>query len=38
MELTHKMSKEFGKRSALVVLAVSLSLTVLLGAKLFGLY
>ena len=38
MELTHKLSKEFGKRSALVVLAVSLSLTVLLGAKLFGLY
>ena len=38
MELTHKLSKEFGKRSALVVLTVSLSLTVLLGAKLFGLY
>ena len=31
-------SKEFGKSSAIVTLAVSIGLTVILGAKLFGLY
>lgn len=31
-------SKEFGKSSAIVTLVVSVSLTVILGAKLFGLY
>jgi succinate dehydrogenase / fumarate reductase cytochrome b subunit len=32
------VSKEFGRSSALVTLALSLSLTAALGAKLFGLY
>jgi succinate dehydrogenase / fumarate reductase, cytochrome b subunit len=31
-------SKEFGKSSAVFTLAVSVALTVILGAKLFGLY
>lgn len=34
----HSVSKEFGRRSAAMVLVLSLSLTALLGAKLFGLY
>lgn len=38
MDATHSVSKEFGTSSAKAVLAVSLSLTVVLGAKLFGLY
>lgn len=38
MDATHSVSKEFGSSSAKTVLAVSLSLTVVLGAKLFGLY
>jgi len=38
MDVTHATSKEFGRQSALAVLAASLLLTVLLGAKLFGLY
>ena len=37
MELTHKLSKDFGRQSAQVVLAVSILLTVALGAKLVGL-
>ena len=32
------VTKEFGKTSALVTLALSVALTVALGAKLFGLY
>jgi succinate dehydrogenase / fumarate reductase cytochrome b subunit len=32
------VSKEFGKSSAVVTLAVSIGLTFILGAKLFGLY
>jgi succinate dehydrogenase / fumarate reductase cytochrome b subunit len=32
------VSKEFGKSSAVVTLAVSIGLTLILGAKLFGLY
>ena len=32
------VTKEFGKTSALVTLALSVGLTVVLGAKLFGLY
>lgn len=32
------VSKEFGRSSAIVTLAVSVGLTVVLGAKLFGLY
>ncbi len=39
MDVSHKaVSKEFGKRSAVITLALSISLTVVLGAKLFGLY
>jgi succinate dehydrogenase / fumarate reductase cytochrome b subunit len=32
------VSKEFGKSSAVATLAISVGLTVVLGAKLFGLY
>mgnify|MGYP002346905588 FL=1 len=38
MDMTHSVSKEFGKSSASVTLVLSLGLTVVLGAKLFGLY
>jgi succinate dehydrogenase / fumarate reductase cytochrome b subunit len=39
MDVSHAaVSKEFGKSSALVTLAVSIVLTLVLGAKLFGLY
>ena len=38
MDMTHSVSKEFGKSSAQVTLVLSLGLTVVLGAKLFGLY
>jgi succinate dehydrogenase / fumarate reductase cytochrome b subunit len=38
MDVNHAVSKEFGRFSALVTLALSLSLTAALGAKLFGLY
>lgn len=38
MELTHKYTKEFGRSSALSVLVLSIGLTLVLGAKLFGLY
>jgi succinate dehydrogenase / fumarate reductase cytochrome b subunit len=38
MDLTHSVTKEFGKSSAVVTLALSVGLTVVLGAKLFGLY
>ncbi len=38
MDVNHAVSKEFGRSSAIVTLAISLSLTVVLGAKLFGLY
>jgi succinate dehydrogenase / fumarate reductase, cytochrome b subunit len=38
MDVTHSVSKEFGKSSAVVTLALSIGLTVVLGAKLFGLY
>ena len=39
MDVSHKaVSKEFGMTSARVTLIVSLLLTVVLGAKLFGLY
>lgn len=34
----HAVSKEAGRRSAIVTLTLSLGLTVVLGAKLFGLY
>ena len=38
MELAHKYTKEFGRSSALGVLVLSIGLTLVLGAKLFGLY
>lgn len=38
MDATHSVSKAQGHNSALVTLALSVLLTVLLGAKLFGLY
>lgn len=38
MDMTHSVTKEFGKSSAIVTLALSIGLTVVLGAKLFGLY
>ena len=38
MDARHAVSKEFGKSSALATLALSIGLTVVLGAKLFGLY
>jgi len=39
MDVSHAaVSKEFGKTSALATLAISIVLTLVLGAKLFGLY
>ncbi len=39
MDTSHAaVSKEFGKSSAVFTLAVSIALTLVLGAKLFGLY
>ena len=39
MDISHAaVSKEFGKSSALVTLALSIGLTAILGAKLFGWY
>jgi succinate dehydrogenase / fumarate reductase cytochrome b subunit len=39
MDISHAaVSKEFGKSSAVFTLAVSIGLTLVLGAKLFGLY
>lgn len=38
MDMTHSVSKEQGKSSAVVTLVLGTALTVLLGAKLFGLY
>lgn len=38
MDMTHSVTKEFGKSSAVVTLVLSIALTVVLGAKLFGLY
>jgi len=38
MDATHSVDKAFSQRSAVFTLALSLGLTVLLGAKLFGLY
>lgn len=38
MDATHKVSKEFGKSTAITTLVLSIGLTVVLGAKLFGLY
>ena len=38
MDARHTVSKEFGKSSAVATLTLSVALTVVLGAKLFGLY
>jgi succinate dehydrogenase / fumarate reductase cytochrome b subunit len=38
MDATHSVSKEFGRQSAVVTLGLSILLTLLLGAKLFGLF
>ena len=38
MDATHSVTKEFGRQSAVVTLALSLALTAGLGAKLFGLF
>jgi succinate dehydrogenase / fumarate reductase cytochrome b subunit len=38
MDATHSVTKEFGRRSAVVTLVASVLLTVVLGAKLFGLF
>ena len=38
MDIFHTVSKEAGKRTAAITLVLSLGLTVILGAKLFGLY
>lgn len=38
MDINHAVSKEFGKSSAVFTLTLSVGLTLILGAKLFGLY
>ncbi len=38
MDMTHSVSKEQGHSSAIATLVSSVALTLLLGAKLFGLY
>jgi succinate dehydrogenase / fumarate reductase, cytochrome b subunit len=38
MDMCHAVSKEFGKSSAIFTLALSIGLTLIVGAKLFGLY
>lgn len=38
MDMTHSVTKQQGRSSAIFTLASSLVLTVLLGARLFGLY
>lgn len=38
LDATHRTTKVFGRQSAATVLVLSLGLTVILGAKLFGLY
>ena len=38
MDATHAVTKEFGRSSAIVTLVLSIGLTVVLDAKLFGLY
>lgn len=38
MDATHRMTKQQGRSSAIAVLALSIVLTIALGAKLFGLY
>jgi succinate dehydrogenase / fumarate reductase cytochrome b subunit len=38
MDVQHAVSKEFGRSSAIATLGLSIALTGVLGAKLFGLY
>ena len=38
LDVSHHTTKEFGRQSAAVVLVAAIVLTVILGAKLFGLY
>lgn len=38
MDMTHKTTKEFGRQSAAATLVLAIVLTLILGAKLFGLY
>ncbi len=38
MDIFHTVSKEAGRQTAVITLVLSLGLTVILGAKLFGLY
>ncbi|MFT4191286.1 MAG: succinate dehydrogenase, cytochrome b556 subunit [Comamonas sp.] len=38
MDVAHAVSKQFGRTSALVTLVLGIGLTLILGAKLFGLY
>ena len=38
MDTAHAVTKEFGHNSAIFTLVVSIGLTLILGAKLFGLY
>ena len=38
MDMCHAVTKEFGKTSAIFTLALSIGLTLVLGAKLFSLY
>ncbi len=38
MEVTHSLTKAFGKTSAMATLALSIGLTLVFGAKLFGIY
>lgn len=38
MDATHKLTKEFGRQTAVATLVISIGLTLVLGAKLFGLY
>jgi succinate dehydrogenase / fumarate reductase cytochrome b subunit len=38
MDASHAVTKQFGKSSAVATLVLSIGLTVVLGAKLFGLY
>jgi succinate dehydrogenase / fumarate reductase cytochrome b subunit len=38
MDATHAVTKEFGHSSAIATFVISIALTVVLGAKLFGLF
>ena len=38
MDARHAVTKEFGRSSAVATLVISLGLTAVLGAKLFGIY